>query len=108
LAGGDTLAVDEDAVGGVEVLNPLVLALADETAVVAGDGGVGDDEIAVGGATDNPSLDMGFNECGVLWVGWHRNASGTGNTLARGSRRRATNKFEILRIRWDLGDVGGK
>jgi len=58
-----------------------VLALADEPAVMAGDGGFGRDEVAVRRSADNPGLDRGLDW--FLWVGCHRNVPGTGNTIAR-------------------------
>ena len=98
LPGGNAFAIDVDAVGGVEILDPLVLALADEAAMMAGDGGLGRDEVAVLRSTDDPGLDRGLNW--FLWIGWHRDVSGTGNTIARAWRRKATiilvNLCEIL------------
>ena len=89
LSGGNALAVDVDAVGGVQIFNPVVIALANEASVAAGDGGLGGDEVAVRGSADNPRLNGGLG-LGLgggfdwrLWIGCHRSMPGTGNTIAR-------------------------
>ena len=54
LAGGEFDSVDEGAVGGVEVFDGEPIALAGEQAVTGRNGGLGDDEVALVVASDDP------------------------------------------------------